>query len=102
MTDHEYFNGSEWKLGNRLTTDHVWDAFIIYSLLEDSEQQGTLLEVTHEGKQGDRFKEAMETRNKRIVLYGQPNAVCHACDKCMRIFEMEDGSFSAFKFKLAP
>ena len=49
--------------------------------------------VPHTGLQADRFKAAMEERNEWIVLNGQPDAVRHVCDRCMRIFLMPDGSF---------
>ncbi|KIJ92346.1 hypothetical protein K443DRAFT_113758, partial [Laccaria amethystina LaAM-08-1] len=80
-------------LSDRPTTDHVWDAFVILSLLEDHVSQGTLLTVPHTGNQCDWFKVAMEDRTSWIIMQGQPNAVQHVCDKCMRIFEGRDGQF---------
>ncbi|KAF8964864.1 hypothetical protein BDZ97DRAFT_2001574 [Flammula alnicola] len=32
-TDHTYFQPSEWSLSNHLTTNQVWDAFVILGLL---------------------------------------------------------------------
>ena len=52
-----------------------------------------LLSVPHIGSQVDRFKVAMEERSRWIILNGQPDAVWHACDRCMRIFSMPDGSY---------
>ena len=66
------------------------------SLLEDHEMQGTYLEVPHGGDQCVRFKAAMEERNKRIILQGQPKAVRHVCNKCMCVFEMDDGKFRMY------
>jgi hypothetical protein len=83
----------EWRLGCHLTTNHVWDAFIILSLLEAHQEAGELLQVSHKGLQEVRFHDAMAKRNKEIIEYGQPNAVCHVCDKCMRIYQDEDGNF---------
>lgn len=96
LTDHIYFHSSEWGFSNRLTTNHVWDAFIILSLLEDSLSSSRHLKVPHTGAQTNRFNVAMEERNARIILNGQPDAVQHACDRCMRIFSMPDGTFREF------
>lgn len=85
-TDHSYFQPSEWSLSNRLTTNHIWDSFVLLGLLEDAVLQGHLLAVPHTGTQSDRFKAAMEKRNRFIVLNGQPDAVRHACNKCMCVF----------------
>jgi hypothetical protein len=88
-----YFQPYEWGLSNTLTTNHVWDGFVILSLLDDAVFRGHLLVVPHSGAQSDRFKAAMEERSQWIVLHGQPDAVRHACDLCMRIFLMPDGTF---------
>jgi hypothetical protein len=69
-------------------TNHIWDAFIILSLLEDAVACERLLRVPHIGSQADRFKVSMEERNRWIILNGQPDAVRHARDRCMRIFSM--------------
>jgi len=75
----------------------VWDSFVILSLLEDGVRRGRVLSVPHTGDQADRFKPAMEERNQWIVLNGQPNAVRHACDLCMRVFLQPDGTLSAYQ-----
>ncbi|KAF8161529.1 hypothetical protein B0H34DRAFT_781972 [Crassisporium funariophilum] len=82
MTDGS-FQPSDWGLSNTLTTNQVWDAFVILA---------HHLTVLHTGDQSSRFKAAMEERNRWIILNGQPDAVCHACDLCMRIFVMPDGT----------
>ena len=102
MTDRTYFQPSEWGLSNRLTTNHIWDGFIILSLMEDAVACSRLLRVPHTGSQADRFKLAMEERNNRIILNGQPDAVRHACDRCMRIFLMPDGNFGESSPKKKP
>jgi len=89
-----YFQLSKWGLSNHLTTNHIWDAFIILSLLEDSVACSKLLSIPHIGSQTDQFKVAMEERSRWIILNGQPDAVQHTCDCCMQIFSMSDGSYS--------
>jgi hypothetical protein len=93
----DYLKGSEWSFGTKLTTNHVWDGFIIAALLDDHQRHGTYLQVPHTGEQKDRFKVAMEVRSNWIVLNGQPDAVRHVCDKCMRIYRI-DGEYR----KIAP
>ncbi|KAF8804503.1 hypothetical protein BYT27DRAFT_7106918 [Phlegmacium glaucopus] len=87
----DYLRGTEWQFGSRLTTEHVWDAFIIVSLLDNKLRQNQKLYVPHTGLQKDRFTEAMAERNRDIVLNGQPDAVGHACDKCLRIYKTNEG-----------
>jgi len=86
------FHPSDWGLSNTLTTNQVWDTFVILGLLEDAQFRAKYLTVPHTGDQSDRFKAAMEERNQWIILNGQPDAVRHACDLCMRIFLMPDGT----------
>ena len=45
------------------------------------------LSVPHTGDQDQRFLKAMETRNQRFILYGQPGTVRHCCNRCMRVFQ---------------
>jgi hypothetical protein len=80
----------DWQFGSKLTTEHVWDAFVILALLEDHEKQGTRLQVPHIGKQKDRFTAEMAQRNERIVRDGQPE-IAHYCNKCMRTYETTNG-----------
>lgn len=93
MAKRHYFQPSEWGLSNRLHVNHIWDGFTILSLLEDAVSRSIFLKVPHGGLQSNRFQLAMEERNKWIILNGQPDAVCHACDRCMRIFLMPDGTY---------
>ncbi|KAF8240956.1 hypothetical protein L208DRAFT_1463092 [Tricholoma matsutake] len=87
-----YLQTSNWPLGTKLTTYHVWDTFIISALLDDHEKQDTVLQVPHTGDQKDRFKDAVEKHNNKFVLHGQPDAVKHVCNKCMCVFFM-DGEY---------
>ena len=58
--------------------------------------------MPHTGDQADRFKPAMEERSRWITLNGQPDAVRHACDLCMRVFLQPDGTLSACQFISQP
>ncbi|KAJ7580731.1 hypothetical protein C8J56DRAFT_1169107 [Mycena floridula] len=62
------FQDSEggWKFGSKVTTDHIWDAFMIKSLIEDHVRTGGILVVPHTGDQRDCFTAAMTDRNNRI------------------------------------
>lgn len=78
---------ADWPFAFKLQTPHVWDGFVLLSLLEDREKgdSGPLV-VPHAGDQSDRFKLVMQERNQRIRLFGQPE-VPHKCDKCTRYFD---------------
>ena len=91
LSNHEYLARGEWQFVLQLNTDHVWDSVILLALLHDKKSDISCLEVPHEGKQKDRFIQAMEERNRRIIHEGQPNAVWHACDKCLRIYVDGEG-----------
>lgn len=47
----------DWAFGFLVTTEQVWDGFVILALLEDSQQQSKTLKVSHTGAQKDRFME---------------------------------------------
>ena len=85
----DYLKDTEWQFVPRLTTEHVWDAFVIFSLLEDKKRQHERLCVPHIGDQASRFTEAMEQRNRDFIINGQPDAILHACDKCLRIYQFD-------------
>jgi hypothetical protein len=83
-----------WKLGFTLDSDHVWNGFMILSLLEDFSSRKQILSVHHSGLDQDRYKEAIRLRNHRMRLYSQPE-IRHYCNKCTRF--TTDGVF----FKLS-
>jgi hypothetical protein len=85
-----------WQFGSRLTTEHVWDAFIILCLIEDKQRANQFLQVPHTGAQKDRFRDAMAERNQDFVLNGQPGIIDHACDKCYRIYMTASGEIRKF------
>ncbi|KAJ7882358.1 hypothetical protein B0H14DRAFT_3755558 [Mycena olivaceomarginata] len=63
-----------WQFGTLLTTDHVWDSFVILTLLDLHKRNNTRLQVLHTGDQKDRFTAAMQERNEYIIQYGQDEA----------------------------
>ncbi|KAF8131119.1 hypothetical protein EV363DRAFT_1144981, partial [Boletus edulis] len=81
----------DWQFGYMLTTEQVWDAFVLQALLDDHQSRNMCLVVPHDGDQQDRFVLAMQDRNQRIVIDGQEE-LSHACYGCMRVFEMDDGT----------
>lgn len=97
FTDQEYLEQDEWQFGSKLTVEHVWDAFTIFSLLRNKEQCGEVLEVSHNGEQKDRFVKAMEERNRKFILEGQPDAVHHMCDGCFISYVDDNGEDSELK-----
>lgn len=88
-TDYGLQENDGWQFGAQLTTEHVWDGFVIYALLQDKLRNQQRLQVPHNGSQSDRLTNAMKARNKEIILYGQPDSITHACDKCVRTFEKD-------------
>jgi hypothetical protein len=79
----------DWPVGFTLTTEHVWDAFIIACLLDDCTRLKSQLIIPNNGLQKDRFKKVMQARNLRFRLYGQPE-LNHRCDKCTRVYQGQE------------
>ena len=84
---------SGWQFGSKLRTEHVWDAFVLMSLLRDHGARSWLLEVPHGSMQKDRFTTAMESHNLHIIHEGQ-DEIDHTCNACTRKFEevLPDGT----------
>ncbi|KAG9314694.1 hypothetical protein JVU11DRAFT_5501 [Chiua virens] len=80
----------EWPIGFAISSDHVWDAFILYSLLEDTVDRNEFLVVNHTGAQHARFTELVRARNERMRIDGQPE-ISHFCSKCTRWYYGSDG-----------
>src|SRR5258705_10835534 len=78
-----------WQFGFKLKTEHIWDAFVLLSLLRDREIHSRQLKLPHKGLQKDRLTEAMQERNLRIVTEGQ-DEIAHSCDKCTRDYKTTD------------
>jgi hypothetical protein len=81
---HNPDNGEDpnWKFGTKLTIEHVWDAFMLLSLLKDHEEQGRVLKLPHTRKLKDRFMKEMADHNERIICEGQ-SEIAHCCEMCM-------------------
>lgn len=75
----------EWPFSFMAMTELVWDSFVLLSILEDCKRRLATLILPHTGLQRDRFTVAIQERNIRFRLYGQPN-IRHYCKKCVRFF----------------
>ena len=75
-----------WQFSFAVTSDQVYDGFTILSLLEDCQLRRQILTVPHGGPAKERFKAAVQARNNRMRLYGQPE-LRHHCLTCTRFFE---------------
>ena len=80
-----------WATSSALTCDHVWDSFLLLTLLEDHRTQCTTLHLPHGGDRRNRFTEAIRARNIHIKLFGQEE-LRHYCDKCTRKYKDADGN----------
>jgi hypothetical protein len=79
-----------WNFGFSLTPAHVYDGFIVLSLLEDHQSRQSTLVVPHDGEQKDRFTMAMRARNALIRLYSQAE-IRHFCNLCIRVYKDANG-----------
>ena len=91
LSDRAKLETGGWQFGLKLTPNHIWDGFVIKSLLDDCDRNQKQLQVDHGGDQNLRFHAAMEERNERMILLGQ-DEVPHYCDRCMRVWEDEHGN----------
>ncbi|KAJ7662582.1 hypothetical protein DFH06DRAFT_987125 [Mycena polygramma] len=73
----------------KLRTEHVWDGFLILSLLEDYDERNEILQVPNTGEQSVWFNDAVRERNARFRLCGQPE-YAHYCDRCIRVWKDGD------------
>lgn len=76
-----------------LTTEQVLDGFILNALIRDCNSRGDRLHLPHTGDQKDRFTQAMQDRNNRIRLAGQPEWA-HYCERCTRRYQDSQGGWS--------
>jgi hypothetical protein len=87
-----HLDSTGWQFGSKLTTDHVWDTFLILLLLEDHLQHHSQLQVPQTGSQNNQFNDVMDNRNNQIVPNGQFE-MPHYCHKCLCVFQMDDGTY---------
>lgn len=71
----------DWSFGFTLSSDHVWSAFYLYCLLEDTMERHEYLVVKHTGNQKDCFTKLAQVHNQRMHTEGQPK-LTYFCDKC--------------------
>jgi len=64
-----------------LSSEQVWHAFFLHSLLRDSLERGKPLVLPDKGDHDNRLKCALELRNQCILRYGQREKM-HACSVC--------------------
>lgn len=72
---------ASWEYIPELTTVLVWDAFFIYTLLQDCQELGRALVMSNEGEQAERLQPVLIERTARLVGPGR-EYWNHACDKC--------------------
>jgi hypothetical protein len=70
-----------------LKTTQVWDGIVTLGLLEDHMTHGTLILGL---KQTDSKSNAHPNHKN--------DAVCHTCNKCMRIYDFESGESQGYRF----
>ena len=84
---HQSSLPTNWPYSFNVQSWHVWDAFVILSLLEyRRDYRLGVLDIPHGGSQRDRFKEAMRERNAHVRLCGL-GQVPHWCFKCTRFWD---------------
>ncbi|KAF7290736.1 hypothetical protein MIND_01314300 [Mycena indigotica] len=77
QVDNELFEAGGWQFGCVLTTNHIWDAFTLYTLLDYHRRRNTRLVLPHTGLQKDRMTMAMEARNEEVIQRGFEETLGH-------------------------
>ncbi|KAJ7189681.1 hypothetical protein GGX14DRAFT_382954, partial [Mycena pura] len=80
MENHDFAAGG-WQFACTLTTEHVWDAFVLLTLLDHNDRKNTLLTVPHGGDQKNGFTAAMRARNREVVMEGQDGSRFEGCSQ---------------------
>jgi hypothetical protein len=83
--ENNHLASANWQFGSKLQTEHVWDTFVLITLIRDCDARFRQLEVPNSGLQKDRFTAAMEEHNLCIICDSQ-NEIDHVCDTCTRTF----------------
>ena len=76
---------ADWPFNFTVSTDHIWDVFVILALLGDCQGHSATLKVPHTGKQKDHFMTAVQACNIHFCLNGQPE-LCHFCHRCLHVY----------------
>lgn len=63
-------------------TEHVWDAFTLYGLLDYHTIRNEYLVLPHTGAQQNRFDQAMTEQNERTILFGIGD-IAHCCKNAL-------------------
>ncbi|KAJ7708801.1 hypothetical protein B0H17DRAFT_1124602 [Mycena rosella] len=83
------------RLSCELTGPLVLDAFFLYAILQDKQNRRETLSLPHHGYQNRRFDRELAERNYRMAGTGQ-DMWAHACNRCMKIYQGEDGNWCTF------
>lgn len=73
----------DWPFSFTVTTEQVWDGFVLLVLLDDHQQQSKVLEKPHTSAQKDHFTAALHVCNLRFHLHESH----HYCKKCLCMFD---------------
>ena len=72
-----------------MTSEIVWNAFYVRSLLLHHARHGTHLQVPHHGELSDHLAMALKACNDQMVGISQPQWA-HARDQCEKLVKVED------------
>lgn len=75
------YSDVEWPFQSEVRTEHVWDAFTLYGLLDYHTNRNERLVLPHTRIQDDRFDDAMKQENDRKFIFGLGD-IHHHCKKC--------------------
>jgi hypothetical protein len=79
-----------------LSSGQVWRAFALNALILDAEACGTTLILPASGEHDKRLQHAMEIRNRRMMIDGQPERM-HACKICERFISGPQDGFKGLR-----
>lgn len=67
-----------------ISSEQVYRAFVMNALLRDCAENGSALILPNLGDHYERLKNAMERRNRQMVMRGQTERM-HACNRCEKL-----------------
>jgi hypothetical protein len=85
------------RLSHQLDGELVLDAFFYHAILRDKSTRKEILRVPHHGSQRHRLDNALKERNFCMIGTGQ-EMWAHTCDRCMKVYQGEDGHWCKFPF----